>query len=77
MKTNKLYGIKKIYGNLSWGEFGFLKLDFQEFSNAIYDRWSKSKKPKKRDVQKLLQTCDKFIKLNNKIKKYNNLERKI
>ena len=70
MKTNKLYGIKKIYGNLCWGDFGVLKMDFQDFSNAIYDRWSIRKKPKKKDIQKLLQTCDKFIKLNKKIKKY-------
>ena len=27
-------------------------------------------KMKKKDIQKLLQTCDKFIKLNKKIKKY-------
>ena len=57
---------KKIYGNLSWGEFGILKIDFEDFSKAIYDRWSNGKKPKKKDIQKLLQTCNKFIKLNKK-----------
>ena len=45
------------------------KMDFQDFSNAIYNRWSNGKKPKKRDIQKLLQTCDKFIKLNKHIKR--------
>ncbi|QPZ53326.1 hypothetical protein HTVC024P_gp06 [Pelagibacter phage HTVC024P] len=69
MAKNKLYGIKKIYGEISWGEFGVFKMDFQDFSNAIYNRWSNGKKPKKRDIQKLLQTCDKFIKLNKHIKR--------
>ena len=69
MSLKKLYGIKKIYGNLSWGEFGILKIDFQNFSQLIYDRWACNKKPKKRDIQKLLQTCDKFIQLNKTIKK--------
>ena len=49
----------------------------KRMSRTLVRKLTKSKKPKKRDVQKLLQTCDKFIKLNNKIKKYNNLERKI
>ena len=69
MNKNKLYGIKKIYGDMSWGEFGILNIDFQGLSNAIYNRWSNGKKPKKRDIQKLLQTCDKFIELNKHIKK--------
>ena len=54
---------------MSWGEFGILNIDFQGLSNAIYNRWSNGKKPKKRDIQKLLQTCDKFIELNKHIKK--------
>ena len=69
MAKNKLYGIKKIYGEISWGEFGVFKMDFQDFSNAIYNRWSNGKKPKKRDIQKWLQTCDKLIKLNKHIKR--------
>ena len=47
-----MYGIKKIYGNIGWGEFGLLKLDFQDFSNSIYDEWKLGKKPKLKDVKK-------------------------
>ena len=67
--TKKMYGIKKIYGNIGWGEFGTLKLDFQDFSNSIYDRWKLGKKPKLKDVKKLLQTCHKFIEINKHLKK--------
>ena len=69
MNKNKLYGIKKIYGDIDWGGFGILRIDFIDFSNDIYYNWSNGKKPKKKHIQKLLQTCNKFIELNKHIKK--------
>ena len=47
----------KIHSQYSICE-GAIKIDdFQDFSNSIYDEWKLGKKPKLKDVKKLLQTC--------------------
>jgi len=48
MNKNKMYGIKKIYGDIGWEDFGILRIDFIDFSNDIYYKWSNGKKPKKK-----------------------------
>ena len=49
--------------------FGVLADDFHHFANSIYDRWDEGLKPKKKDIDGLLNACKEFIKLNKQWEK--------
>tara|TARA_R110002167_G_scaffold85198_1_gene231252 strand:- start:25 stop:216 length:192 start_codon:yes stop_codon:yes gene_type:complete len=49
--------------------FGGLAEDFHYYSNEIYDRWDEGLKPKKRDMEQLIQACRELIELNKQWEK--------
>ena len=49
--------------------FGGLAEDFHYYSNKIYDRWDEGLKPKKRDMEQLIQACRELIELNKQWEK--------